>query len=399
MRVMRQQAICNWGEALSLFNDVEIRSSRSLARTAASIALGIASTLLASILAVAGLLKIWSYPGRPKPFVDVAGLVLPGSISEKIRIEVNGVAQGMFLKGKDITNPVLLYLHGGMPDYFLAQKHPTGIEAHFTVAWWEQRGSGLSYDRTIPRGTMTSEQFIADTLEVTNYLRRRFDKEKIYLMGHSGGTFFGIQAVAREPQLYHAYLGVAQTVSQLRSEKRAYDYMVQQFRSRGDRRMVRKLQAAPVTIAAGTPQAYLEVRDQAMHRLGIGTTRDIKSVITGIFLQSLQCPDYTVAEKINMWRGKFGAGVSYLWNDMMRTDLATTVRELSMPIYLFHGIYDYTCSYAEAKAYFEILKAPLKGFYTFQQSAHSPIFEEPQKMLNIIQTDVLAGRNSLSDAV
>jgi pimeloyl-ACP methyl ester carboxylesterase len=100
-----------------------------------------------------------------------------------------------------------------------------------------------------------------------------------------------------------------------------------------------------------------------------------------------------------MWRGKFGAGVSYLWNDMMRTDLVTQIPELSLPVYLFHGIYDYTCSYAEAKAYFEILKAPLKGFYTFQQSAHSPIFEEPQKMLNMIQTDVLAGRNSLSDAV
>jgi pimeloyl-ACP methyl ester carboxylesterase len=382
-----------------LFTNVGNCSSRSLMRTAAGIVLGIASTLLASILAAAGLLKIWSYPGRPKPFADEAGLPLPSSISEKIWIQVNGIAQGMFLKGKDVGNPLLLYLHGGMPDYFLAQKHPTGLEEHFTVAWWEQRGSGLSYERTIPRETMTSEQFISDTIEVTNYLRRRFGKDKIYLMGHSGGTFFGIQAAARESQLYHAYLGVAQTVNQLRSEKRAYDYMVQQFGSRGDRRMVRKLQAAPVTMATGTPQAYLAVRDQAMHRLGIGTTRNIKSVITGIFLPSLQCPDYTAAEKINMWRGKFGAGVSYLWNDMMRTDLVTQIPELSLPVYLFHGIYDYTCSYAEAKAYFEILKAPLKGFYTFQQSAHSPIFEEPQKMLNMIQTDVLAGRNSLSDAV
>ena len=39
---------------------------------------------------------------------------------------------------------------------------------------------------------MTSEQFIADTLSVTSYLRNRFGKEKIYLMAHSGGTFIGI---------------------------------------------------------------------------------------------------------------------------------------------------------------------------------------------------------------
>ena len=43
---------------------------------------------------------------------------------------------------------------------------------------------------------MTSEQFIADTLSVTDHLRNRFGKEKIYLMAHSGGTFFGLQAGA-----------------------------------------------------------------------------------------------------------------------------------------------------------------------------------------------------------
>jgi hypothetical protein len=63
---------------------------------------------------------------------------------------------------------------------------------------------------------------------------------------------------------------------------------------------------------------------------------------------------------------------------------------------IFHGIYDYTCSYAEAKSYFEKLKAPLKGFYTFEQSAHSPVFEEPEKT-RFLREDVLAGANSLAD--
>ena len=51
------------------------------------------------------------------------------------------------------------------------------------------------------------EQLISDTVAVTNYLRDRFGKEKIYLMGHSGGTFIGIQTAAREPELYYAYIG------------------------------------------------------------------------------------------------------------------------------------------------------------------------------------------------
>jgi pimeloyl-ACP methyl ester carboxylesterase len=68
-----------------------------------------------------------------------------------------------------------------------------------------------------------------------------------------------------------------------------------------------------------------------------------------------------------------------------------------MPVYFFSGIYDYTCNYTLSKDYLEKLQAPIKGFYTFAHSAHSPHFEEPDKMLKILREDVLAGDNSLAD--
>jgi len=328
-------------------------------------------------------------PGKPHPFLDENGSPLAGGISEKIFININGVEQGMFIKSKDLSHPVLLYLHGGMPDYFLTQNYPTGLDDYFTVIWWEQRGSGISYSSTIPSETMTLEQMISDTLEVTNYLRNRFGKEKIYLMGHSGGTFIGIQAAAKAPELYYAYIGVAQMTYQLKSERLAYEYMLKVFKENGNDEMVRKLKASPVTMTGGTPDAYLKIRDTAMHSLGIGTTHDMHSVITGIFLPSLMCKDYTLKEKVNMWLGKSHSGVSVLWNEMLSTNLTTQVTELEIPVYFFEGIYDYTVSYTLAKDYFETLQAPIKGFYTFEQSAHSPIFEEPDKVRQIILEDVL----------
>jgi hypothetical protein len=125
------------------------------------------SILLAVVIILVGVLQVWSYPGKPKPYLDQNGKPLAGSISEKVFININGVEQGMFIKGKNLSNPVLLYLHGGMPDYFLAEKYPTGFEDHFTVVWWEQRGSGISYSPDIPRETLKLEQMISDTLEVT----------------------------------------------------------------------------------------------------------------------------------------------------------------------------------------------------------------------------------------
>ena len=375
------------------------RSIQSFARNAGRSVLIVISILSACIGMLVGVLRLLS-PGKPKPFVDENGKPLPGSISEKVFVTINGVQQGMFLKSRDATHPVLLYLHGGMPEYFLTQRYPTGLEDAFTVVWWERRGSGLSYSPNVPPETMTLEQFIADTLALTNYLRQRFGQEKIYLMGHSGGTFIGIQAAARAPELYWAYIGMSQMANQLTSERLAYDYMLQQFKAQGNRSMVRKLEAAPVTMTGGTPEAYTaSLRDTAMHRLGIGTTHDMKSVVTGIILPSfVHNPEYTLGEKVNTWRAKAASGVSLLWDTILATDLAKQVPELDLPVYFFHGIYDYTCSYTLAKAYFEKLKAPLKGFYTFEQSAHCPVFEEPEKTLNILQEDVLVGANSLADA-
>lgn len=174
--------------------------------------------------------------------------------------------------------------------------------------------------------------------------------------------------------------------------------MLKQFKEKGNTRMVRKLEEAPVTLTDGTPDGYLKVRDKAMHRLGIGTTRDMRSVITGIFLPSLLCREYSLREKLNMWLGKSRAGVSILWDKMLATDLSKAVTRIDLPVYFFEGIYDYTCSFIEAKAFFEQLTAPLKGFYTFEHSAHSPLLEEPGKMLRILRADVLAGVNNLADS-
>ena len=372
-------------------------SMQSFRRKAGRLMLTVISLVLAGILMLVAVLLAWSYPGKPKPFVDQNGDPLAGAIAEKLYLKINGVEQGMFIKGKDVNNPVLLYLHGGMPDYFLTEKYPTGLEDDFTVVWWEQRGSGMSYSPDIPPETMTREQMIADTLALTNYLRQRFGQEKIYLMGHSGGTFIGIQAAARAPALYHAYIGVAQMANQHKSEKLAYDYMLAQFKANGNTKMVRKLTAAPVTMAGGVPDAYRALRDPAMHSLGIGTTHDMHSVITGIFLPSWQSHEYTLGEKIDLWRGKATSGIASLWDEMLATDLSEQVTAFQLPVYFFSGIYDYTCNYSLAKDYFEKLQAPVKGFYTFSHSAHSPIFEEADRVRKILQEDVLPGANKLAD--
>lgn len=342
--------------------------------------------ILTCLIIITGILLVLS-PGNPKPFLDQSGSPIPGSLSEKVFMKIGGVRQGMLIKSRDSTHPIILYLHGGMPDYFLTQKYPTGLDDDFTIVWWEQRGSGISYSPNIPTESLTSKQMINDVLEVTNYLRSRFGQEKIYLMGHSGGTFIGIQAAAQAPELFHAYIGVSQMSDQLKSEQLAHEYMLRYYKEANNKRMATKLEKAPVD--NGIPDSYLKIRDKMMHEIGIGTTHDMNSVFTGLFIPSLTCREYTLKEKFNLWRGKSQSGVSSLWDEMLATKLIDKVPELKIPVYFMSGIYDYTVSYTLAREYFEKIKAPLKRFYTFEKSAHSPLFEEPEKMQQIMREEVI----------
>lgn len=354
----------------------------------------VAALIVLTLLVFGGFLLV--SPGTPKPFLDDKGKPLIGSISEKVFVDINGVEQGMFIKGQNAGNPVLLYLHGGVPDHFLTDRYPTNLSEIFTVVWWEQRGSGLSYSSELPPESLIPEQLISDTLVLTDYLRARFGQDKIYLMGRSGGTYFGIQVAARAPERYHAYIAVAQISNQLESERLAHQYMLERYKGEGNQKMWRRLAAASIGDTAPLPEAYLKVRDIAMHELGVGTTHDMKSVFREMFLPSLLHREYTIREKIALWRGKLFSG-GRLWNTQLSTDLTKKVTRLEVPVYFLHGVHDYTVSYPLAKAYFKQLQAPVKGFYTFKQSAHTPFFEEPQKTREILQGDVLNGTARLAD--
>lgn len=94
-------------------------------------------------------------------------------------------------RGHDTGNPVLLFLAGGPDGSELGamRNHLPELEEHSTVATWDQRGAGTSYPTLDPTSTYTLDSAVAVTVTVTNYLRQRFSKEQIYLLGAFMDTF------------------------------------------------------------------------------------------------------------------------------------------------------------------------------------------------------------------
>lgn len=340
-------------------------------------------------------------PGKLPLFYDDSGNVIPDSITEKTYIDVDGTQIGMLITGKNRSNPILLFLGGGpgIPEYLLEYLYPSKLADEFVVCYLEYRGTSISYHPQLDAGTLTTECYLSDVAAVTEYLRKRFSQEKIYLLGHSFGTFIGIQAAYEHPEFYHAYIAMAQIVNQPESEIIAYDYMLDHYRQVGNLKMVRDFEKYPIASSDSVYKEYCKssLRDNAMHALGVGTTHTMDSVITGIFLPSLRCKAYTPMERINIWRGKKLVSASPVGAESMRFNAYDKVPFLEIPIYFFGGSYDYTCCYDLQKEYFTMIEAPMKGFYTFENSAHSPLWEESEHAIQILIQDILKGKNELSD--
>ncbi len=357
------------------------KSKKTTGATALKIIVILAAVILTVILALI-LSFVISSKGKVKPVTDNDGNQIAGSISEKCFVEINGFEMGMFIRSADAENPVLLFLHGGpgMPEYFLEEKYPTGLEKYFTVVYADQRGAGLSYSDDISAEAMNIEQLADDTAVLTEYLKERFGKEKIYLMGHSWGSAVGIMTAHKYPELYYAYIGMGQIANDELNSQMNYEYLVNYFTEKGDNAMVRKINKYKTDDGWNAPGNVVE---QILCKAGAATTRECRSDALDIFLPIMWNSEYTFGEKCNIWLGKMSSAKTQLMQDRY-IDFINVYTEFELPIYFFSGAYDYTVNHELSAMYLDKITAPDKGFYLFEDSAHSPLFEEPEKAVKIL---------------
>jgi len=313
----------------------------------------------AVFLAAAGMLYWWLTPGRTPH--------IPGSksIASLERVRIGGVDQYILIRGADRSLPVLLFLHGGpgMPAMYLAHEFQGPLEEEFVVVQWDRRGAGKSYRKDIGQ-TLTSEQLVADTIELTNLLRTRFHQDKIYLLGHSWGTYLGMLVIARHPELYRAYVGVGQLARFGRPITEIQDNYIRQCAGRaGDQDAVRELD-----------QKGADVREELLFKCG-GEIHRARSYSPLLFA-GLTAPEYSLRDALNVPKGVALYSKHFVYNSIPG-DLMEAIPRVQIPVYFFTGRYDYTDPFALTEEYYSKIEAPRKRLVWFEQSAHFPFDEEP----------------------
>ena len=109
------------------------------------IALGLAALLAACGDPVSSGVAVHGGPENPaRDGSYTAAIVSQNGIASLEPVMLGGVEQWILIRGHDVDNPVLIYLHGGpgSPAILYGRFAFSGLEQHFTVVTWDQRGCG-----------------------------------------------------------------------------------------------------------------------------------------------------------------------------------------------------------------------------------------------------------------
>ncbi|MBJ7470442.1 MAG: alpha/beta fold hydrolase, partial [Solirubrobacteraceae bacterium] len=170
----------------------------------------------AAVVGVAVLLAALLRPASVPPLTTADGEPVPGSVSELVKVpSPGGIDQWLSIRGADPEAPVMLYLPGGpgQSDLGLSRALLQDLTGDVVVATLDGRGIGKAYRSFDDDPTV--DEAVDDVVAATDYLRRRFDEDRIFLFGESGGTVTGVLAVQRHPERFLGWIGSGQMVDPL----------------------------------------------------------------------------------------------------------------------------------------------------------------------------------------
>jgi pimeloyl-ACP methyl ester carboxylesterase len=343
------------------------------------------------VLALAGALV---RPATTAPIVGGDGAPAPDSVAELATIPVGGHEQSLMIRGHDRQAPVLLFLEGGPGGTALGAMRASGggLEEDFVVAVWDQRGTGKSLPALEPTSTMTVEQMVDDTLEVTDYLRDRFDQEKIYLVGSSWGTTLGVLAAQRAPERYHAYVGAGQMVDQQETDQRMYAETLDWAQRSGDTDFAQRLRdngPPPYTDMLAYPDALSTNPEYRDFPHG-GDYNPASAYPVSLFV-----PEYTLTEQVRAMGGIIDT-FAVLYPQLQDIDFRRDVPELDVPVFVVEGAYESPGRSDLAVEWLGAVEAPEKELVVFAYSGHTPHLDEPSAFHEFMTGTVLA-RTGASD--
>lgn len=313
------------------------------------------------------------------------------SIYSLENIKLGGIRQTILITGKDTSKPLLLIVHGGpgFNEMAMFMKYNSDLNKHYLMVNWDQRGAGFSYSPAISKQSMNPEQFVSDAHQLVGLLKKRFHRNKLFLLGHSWGTYIATTLASRYPDDFYAYIGIGQMVNMMDNEKVSLQFTLKKAMETKNKKALAEL----LPIARRYPSANADLKDLYTARKwlsyyggAVWGYHDYSNIYNKVADGKNPLYDTLKSNKGSQF------SMQTLWPYLLKIDLPKTVKSLKIPVYFMLGKHDFNTPYTLAENYLKTLNAPYKKLILYEHSAHLPPFEESKKFNTIMA--IIAARYS-----
>jgi len=304
-------------------------------------------------------------------------------IDRLLFVPLGGLEQWISIRSEDLSNPVLLVVHGGPGE---AQWPAADIfkpwEKAFTVVQWDQRGTGHTYGRYGEKTPdVTLDRISKDGVELAVYLCRELHKQKIVVLGHSWGSLVAVHMVQLRSELFAAYVGTGQVSSWAASVNTQFDLHLARARREGDEVQVKKLEAIGRPDPTNTKQYF-----------SLGSLISIMASSDQDWIKHLrrELPELKAREPEqakNLEDGMMFTADRVL-PDQVDTDLPKTACDIHTAFFVIDGQDDHVTPTSAAVNYFNCVKAPKKELVLIPNAGHFAWMTASDKFLEALISKV-----------
>ena len=259
-------------------------------------------------------------------------------------IHINGIKQYVRIKGKDVSKPLLLFLHGGPGGSLMAKNDAiTGkLQQQFVVVQWDQRETGETKKLNKTSQSLTLQLFYDDTHDLIDTLLRQFRQTKLYLVGYSWGTVLGFYIADKYPELLYAYIAASPVIDQHRSDS--------------------------ISLAMLKEWAPESRKELSQVKIPFENWEQLYYHRKWLFKHEGQKFVSITLRKsiIEAWAATWFD----VWTKSCEINRFQTIPVIRCPVYFFAGEKDYNTNYSITREYFNKVSAPKKDFFLFRDSGH-----------------------------
>ena len=314
--------------------------------------------------------------------------IVNNGIDEAGYIMLGGQEQYILMRGENVNNPVIIYLHGGpsSPDGYVTYGFTDYLIDDYTVIAWDQRGCGRTYihnkDVDTNNDTASFSQALVDLDELVDYARARFHQDKVILLGHSYGTILGSVYAHKYPEKVDTYIGAAQVISLEETDMYSYRDALSKAQAAGED--ISELENAYEQYAnEKSLKNIMQLRNKVYqyHPVEISDKATWMAVISPYFGVDdlrwflVQLGDMEEYVKLN----------KQLFDFTFDFNIYDYGLDYEMPAYFISGSCDWVCPVAPIREYAQAVQAPSSDFLVINGPGHNLQYSTPREFANAVK--------------